>query len=139
MAAISSLPFAALRRAADCRPATAAAAAGAGAGAVVLSVRPRRGSRSVVRCVATAGGELARSRSLFFSLSLTGASGVGDEHVVVVRSIATEELLFLRGGFISKIWILVLLGDAARLFVAGTTSQSSVLCLEEELATVIFG
>lgn len=81
---------------------------------------------------------LARALSFFF-LSLTGASGVGDEHVVVVRSIATEELLFLRGGFISKIWILVLLGDAARLFVAGTTSQSSVLCLEEELATVIFG
>ncbi|OEL35417.1 Protein THYLAKOID FORMATION1, chloroplastic [Dichanthelium oligosanthes] len=53
MAAISSLPFAALRRASEWRPSSTAAAV---SGAVVLSARARRGSRSVVRCVATAGG-----------------------------------------------------------------------------------
>uniref|UniRef100_K3ZWI7 Protein THYLAKOID FORMATION1, chloroplastic n=1 Tax=Setaria italica TaxID=4555 RepID=K3ZWI7_SETIT len=52
MAAISSLPFAALRGASEWRPSSAAAAV---SGAVVLSARARRGSRSVVRCVATAG------------------------------------------------------------------------------------
>jgi hypothetical protein len=57
MAAISSLPFAALRGASEWRPSSAAATV---SGAVVLSARARRGSRSVVRCVATAGGELSR-------------------------------------------------------------------------------
>ncbi|XP_066397879.1 protein THYLAKOID FORMATION1, chloroplastic-like [Miscanthus floridulus] len=52
MAAISSLPFAALRGAAEWRPSSTAAAV---SGAVVLSARSRRGSRSVVRCVAAAG------------------------------------------------------------------------------------
>ncbi|ONM58301.1 Protein THYLAKOID FORMATION 1 chloroplastic [Zea mays] len=52
MAAISSLPFAALRGAAEWRPSSTAAAV---SGAVVLSARSRRGSRSVVRCVATTG------------------------------------------------------------------------------------
>nr|AFO59570.1 chloroplast Ptr ToxA-binding protein [Saccharum hybrid cultivar GT28] len=52
MAAISSLPFAALRGAAEWRPSTTASAVSS---AVVLSARSRRGSRSVVRCVATAG------------------------------------------------------------------------------------
>ncbi|KAG8080134.1 hypothetical protein GUJ93_ZPchr0007g5672 [Zizania palustris] len=54
MASVSSLPFAALRRAADCRPSTATATATV-SGGVVLGVRARRGSRSVVRCVAAAG------------------------------------------------------------------------------------
>ncbi|XBI90777.1 hypothetical protein VPH35_028321 [Triticum aestivum] len=54
MAAISSLPFAALRRAADWRPSTATAAVSV-SGGVMLNARARRGSRSVVRCVATAG------------------------------------------------------------------------------------
>ncbi|VAH44889.1 unnamed protein product [Triticum turgidum subsp. durum] len=53
MAAISSLPFAALRRAADWRPSTATAAVSV-SGGVMLNARARRGSRSVVRCVATA-------------------------------------------------------------------------------------
>nr|ACG46365.1 chloroplast-localized Ptr ToxA-binding protein1 [Zea mays] len=52
MAAISSLPFAALRGAAEWRPSSTAAAV---SGAVVLSARSRRGSCSVVRCVATTG------------------------------------------------------------------------------------
>ncbi|CAD6223504.1 unnamed protein product [Miscanthus lutarioriparius] len=52
MAAISSLPFAALRGATEWRPSSTAAAV---SGAVVLSARSRRGSRSVVRCVAAAG------------------------------------------------------------------------------------
>ncbi|PUZ72470.1 hypothetical protein GQ55_2G396600 [Panicum hallii var. hallii] len=52
MAAISSLPFAALRGASEWRPSSTVAAV---SGAVVLSARARRGSRSVVRCVATAG------------------------------------------------------------------------------------
>ena len=56
MAAISSLPFAALRGASEWRPSSTAAAV---SGAVVLSARARRSSRSVVRCVATAGGELS--------------------------------------------------------------------------------
>ncbi|PWZ39833.1 Protein THYLAKOID FORMATION1, chloroplastic [Zea mays] len=51
MASISSLPFAPLRGAAEWRPSSTAAAA---SGAVVLSARSRRGSGSVVRCVATA-------------------------------------------------------------------------------------
>lgn len=51
MAAISSLPFAALRRAADCRPSTAAAAAGAGRG--------RRAQREAPAGVAL-GGALRR-------------------------------------------------------------------------------
>ncbi|KAI4964708.1 hypothetical protein ZWY2020_059807 [Hordeum vulgare] len=54
MAAISSLPFAALRRAADWRPSTATAAVSV-SGGVMLNARARRGSRSVVRCVITAG------------------------------------------------------------------------------------
>uniref|UniRef100_A0ACD5UMR8 Uncharacterized protein n=1 Tax=Avena sativa TaxID=4498 RepID=A0ACD5UMR8_AVESA len=54
MAAISSLPFATLRRAADWRPSTTTAAVSI-TGGVVLNPRARRGSRSVVRCVATAG------------------------------------------------------------------------------------
>ena len=58
MAAISSLPFAALRGATEWRPSSTAAAV---SGAVVLSARSRRGSRSVVRCVAAAGGELSLS------------------------------------------------------------------------------
>ncbi|KAG8099679.1 hypothetical protein GUJ93_ZPchr0013g37766 [Zizania palustris] len=53
MAAVSSLPFAAVRRVADSRPSTTAAAAISGG--VVLGVRARRGSRSVVRCVASTG------------------------------------------------------------------------------------
>jgi hypothetical protein len=55
MAAISSLPFAALRGATDWRPSTAVSVSGV----VVLSVRSWRASRTVVRCVATAGGELS--------------------------------------------------------------------------------
>jgi hypothetical protein len=55
MAAISSLPFAALRGATEWRPSTAVSVSGV----VVLSVRARRASRMVVRCVATAGGELS--------------------------------------------------------------------------------
>ncbi|KAG2646109.1 hypothetical protein PVAP13_2KG486900 [Panicum virgatum] len=52
MAAISSLPFAALRGASEWRLSSTAAAV---SGTVVLSARARRSSRSVVRCVATAG------------------------------------------------------------------------------------
>ncbi|KAF8664469.1 hypothetical protein HU200_054643 [Digitaria exilis] len=51
MAAISSLPYAALRGASEWRPSSTAAV---DSGAVVLTARPRRGSRSVARCVATA-------------------------------------------------------------------------------------
>ncbi|TVU38438.1 hypothetical protein EJB05_11809 [Eragrostis curvula] len=61
MAAISSLPFAVLRGAADWRPSTAAAVSGA----VVLSARARRVSRTVVRCVATAGAFTNHWYSLF--------------------------------------------------------------------------
>ncbi|CAO1941601.1 unnamed protein product [Urochloa humidicola] len=52
MVAISSLPFAALRGASEWRPSSTAAAV---SGAVLLSARARRGTRSVVRYVATVG------------------------------------------------------------------------------------
>jgi hypothetical protein len=55
METVSSLPFAALRGAADRRPSTAVSVSGI----VVLSVKARRTPRMVVRCVATAGGELS--------------------------------------------------------------------------------
>ncbi|KAL5196918.1 hypothetical protein ABZP36_000430 [Zizania latifolia] len=94
MAAVSSLPFAAVRRAADCRPSTAAAAAaGAISGGVVLGVRARRGSRSVVRCVAATGGYAVSGGS---TRHAEGGDDVPSQPRDIPPTVAETKLNFLK-------------------------------------------